>query len=117
MNDARADIIASIAEILTRVMEGPKGLCVTFTVEGAADRWLQFVDDQVNMASFADSQPDALVAELGPAVIISFQPRQHLTVTLAARDPETIAAWIHDYFVRGLDAGEGFLFDAAIEQI
>ena len=38
MNDARADIIASMAEILTRVMEGPKGLCVTFTVEGDADR-------------------------------------------------------------------------------
>lgn len=117
MSDTRAGIIGGMVEILTRVMEGREGLCVTFTVKGTPDRWLQFVDDQVNAASFADSQPDALVAELGPAVIISFQPRQHLTVTLAARDPETIAAWIHDYFVRGLDAGEGFLFDAAIEQL
>jgi hypothetical protein len=117
MSDARADIIAGMVEVLAPVMEGPEGLCVTFTVEGDASRWLQFVDDQVNMASFADIQPDALIAELGQAVIISFQPRQHLTVTLAAREPETIAAWIHDYFVRGLDAGEGFKFDAEIEQL
>lgn len=117
MTDSRADIIGGMADILTRVMEGPEGLCVTFTVEGDASRWLQFVDDQVNMASFADSQPNALIAELGQAVIISFQPRQHLTVTLAARDPGTIATWIHDYFVRALDSGEGFLFDAAIEQL
>lgn len=111
------DVVAGMADILTRVMEGPEGLCVTFTVRGDPKRWVQFVDDQVNMACFSDDQPDALVDELGHAATISFQPRQHLTVTLAARDPRAVAVWIHGYFVKALDTGEAFAFDAQIEQL
>ena len=68
------DVIDGMAEIPARVMEGPDGLCVTFIVERDEDRRVRF----------ADTRPDALAAELGPAAIVSLQPRRHLTVTLAA---------------------------------
>lgn len=114
---AASDVIAAMAEVLTRVMEGPDGLCVTFTVEGDANRWVQFVDHQVNMACAADRQTEALVAELGPAVIVAFEPGKYLTVTLATQDPAGVAAWIHGYIAHGLDGGQDFAFEADIEQL
>jgi hypothetical protein len=117
MSGTIGDTLVGLAETLARVLAGPKGTCVTFTLEGDEGRWLQFVDDQINMACIADSLPADLIADLGEAEIISFEPRQHLTVTTTLRDPERLSAWIHGYFVRALDADEGFRFDAAIEQL
>ncbi|MFC5346008.1 hypothetical protein ACETK8_05015 [Brevundimonas staleyi] len=109
--------VADMAAVLSRVMRGREGTCATFTVRGDPGRWVQFVDGQVNMASFAVSPPKAVVEALGPAAIVAFQPRKYLTVRLVAQDPYEVAGWIHGYFLKALDAPEGFLFDADIEQL
>lgn len=112
-----SDVIADMATILSRVMRGREGTCVTFTVKGDPGRWAQFVDGQLNLASFAVSPPKTLVDTLGPATIVAFQARKYLTVTLATGDAREVATWIHGYFVRALEAGENFAFDADIEQL
>ncbi|MCS6624447.1 hypothetical protein N0B44_16125 [Roseibacterium beibuensis] len=117
LDEHRLNLIAEMSPLIANVIQGPPSVCLTFNLEGDERRWVQYFDDQVNMACFADDQPDDLLERLGPSVVVAFEPRQYLTVTLAARDPESIAAWIYDWFQHALEAGDAFVLDAATEEL
>lgn len=114
----RDDLIAGMTPLLARIIAGPDSMCLTLTLEGDEDRWVQYMADSVNAAYFGDEPPsDDLLYALGPAVITSFEAANHLTVTLAARDPESIAAWIYDYFQQVLECGDAFVLDVMVEDL
>lgn len=114
----RDDIVAGMTPLLASIIEGPDSMCLTLKLEGDENRWVQYMADSVNAVWFGDDEPsEALLDTLGPAVITAFQPREYMTATLAARDPESIAAWIYDYFVLVLDCGDAFVLDVEVEDL
>lgn len=114
----RDDVVAGMAPLLASIIEGPDTMCLTFKLEGDEDRWVQYMADSVNGAWFGDEPPsEAFLDTLGPAVLTAFGPREFMTVTLAARDPESIGAWIYDYFVLALECGDAFVLDVEIEDL
>lgn len=114
----RDDLIAGMTPLLASIISGPDGVCLTLTLEGDVDRWVQYMADSVNAAYFGDEPPsDDLLYAMGPAVVTSFEAGNHLTVTLAARDPESIAAWIYDYFQHVLECGDAFVLDVQVEDL
>jgi hypothetical protein len=87
--------ISSIALRVMRTFEAPD-LCATFQVEGAPAKWVQFGDGKINAAYPLEKNPQALVATLGGHVE-SWDAGKFLTVTLPAKDAESIARWIDTY--------------------
>jgi hypothetical protein len=117
-NPHREDVVAGITPLLASVIEGPSNMCLTLNLEGDADRWVQYMADSVNAAYFGDEPPsEDLLSALGPAIVTSFEARKYMTVTLAARDPESIAAWMYDYFWLVLECGDAFVLDAEVEDL
>lgn len=117
-NPHRDDVIAGMTPLLGSIIEGPTNMCLTLRLEGDANRWVQYMADSVNAAYFDDEPPtDDLLYALGPSIVTSFEAREHLTVTLAARDPESIAAWMYDYFRLVLECGDAFVLDVEVEDL
>jgi len=112
-----ADQIAEISPALREALAGDPGTCVTFSLVGKPDSWVQFVDFVANAAYPQLDEPSPLISRLGFGLLESWEAGQYLTVNLAAGDARAVAKWIDEYFERVLNAPQGYSVDIKIEEL
>jgi hypothetical protein len=112
-----ADQIAEIAPGVREAIAGGDDLCVTFTISGDEDRWVQFVGGVVNAAWPHAHDPEPLIAQLGHAAVESYQAEQYVTARLRVADVYAVARWIDAYFEHALGAGTDYSLDLEIERL
>jgi len=97
------------AEILTAVRDanaaGPHA-CVTFTVAGNGDKYIQYIDGTLNAAYPRDEDPMVVMGGLNLQEIgdlEAWDPGVFATFTVHDSDARQVAEWIHLYFVAVLE--------------
>lgn len=112
-----ADQVAEIAPGIREAKGGTPDLCVTFTVAGQPEKWVQWVDGVINAAYPHIDPPETRLGRLQIDSIEAWEPGKCLTVTLTERDPYAIARWIDNYVSTVLNAGIDPSFDVSLDQL
>ena len=112
-----ADQIAEISPAIREALAGGPDTCVTFSLAGKPDSWVQFVDLVANAAYPLVEEPSGLITRLGFGMLESWEPGKYLTVSLAAGDARAIAKWIDQYFEQVLNAPAEYSLDVRIEEL
>ena len=112
-----ADQVAEIAPGIREAIGGRPDLCVTFTVTGHPDKWVQWVDGVINAAYPHVDPPESRLGGLQFDAIQHWEPKKSLTVTLAETEVYAIAKWIDSYFATVLDPGVDPLFDFSLDRL
>lgn len=112
-----ADQVAEIAPGIREAIGGRPDLCVTFTVTGHPNKWVQWVDGVINAAYPHFDPPQSRLGGLQFEAIQAWEPKQSLTVTLGETDVYAIAKWIDKYVEMVLDPGVDPSFDVSLDQL
>jgi hypothetical protein len=112
-----ADPVEQMVPGIRESIAGGETMCATFTIKGAPDRWVQYMDGCVNAAWPASGDPLRLVARLGGGVVKDHDAGVFITIRMETADVHVIARWIDAYFRQALAARSNYSVDCAVEKL
>jgi len=115
-----ADQIAIIRPAIVEAVAGTPDTCATLVADGIAARWVQFMDNTINVAYPYETDPQERVKDLPPIAGMKLQEwaeRTFATFEIPPSDAGAIARWIDDYFVSALGCPVDYGIDVTLEQM
>jgi hypothetical protein len=104
--EMNADQIAEIRPALREAIDGAPDTCVTFTVAGAPEKWLQVLGSTINTAYPHEGDPEEWLHSLpriSPQIEVeACQPGLFATFQFPAIEITPTARWIDGWFVQVL---------------